>query len=68
MLEEADTRIIPHLYYEASNGHKRFVVVSNDTDAVVLILSYTHLLLSKGLKELWIKYGVSDNVRCLPMY
>ena len=68
MLEEADTRIIPHLYYDASKGHKRFVVVSNDTDVVVLILFYTHLLLSKGLHELWIKYGVGDHVRFLPMH
>ena len=55
MPEEADTRIIPHLYYEASKGHKRFVVVSNDTDVVVLILFTPIFFLAKD----YMNYGLS---------
>ena len=38
--EEADTRIIPHLYHAASEGYKHFIAKSNDTDDFALLLFY----------------------------
>ena len=57
-IEEADMRIIPHIAKSIESGLKNVVVVSNDTDACVLLLNYTPQLIESGLTELWLKYGV----------
>ena len=67
-LEEADTRIIPHIYYNILNGYKQIVVISNDTDVFALILFYMSLFFDKGIKELWLKFGTGSYTRMLPMY
>ena len=36
-LEEADIRVIPHIHKAVSNGVKLVMVLSNDTDVVVLL-------------------------------
>ena len=35
-IEEADHRIIPHIFWSIQQGHHSFVVISNDTDALNL--------------------------------
>ena len=50
-LEEADTRIIPHIII-FFDGYKRIVVISNNTDVFVLILHYMSLFFDKGINEL----------------
>ena len=67
-LEEADTRIIPDIYYNILNGYKQIVVISNDTDVFALILFSMSLFLDKGIKELWLKFGTGSYTRMLPMY
>ena len=43
-----------------SNGVERMVVLSNDTDVVVLLLFYIFDLLFLGLKECWIRVGTGE--------
>ena len=43
-IEEADMRIIPHIKWSALRGQSKITVVSNDTDALVLLLHYFHQL------------------------
>ena len=37
-LEEADLRIMPHVYDSVVSGTKSVVVLSNDTDVITLLL------------------------------
>ena len=46
--EEANSILISHIAWAAHNDSKRIVVISNDTDNVVLILRYIPELVSKG--------------------
>ena len=59
--------MIPHLSYTVSHGYQH-IVASNDTDVVVLILSYTYFYISKKLKKLWILYGTGVHKRYVPMH
>ena len=61
-------RIIPHIAKAIENGHKCTVVLSNDTDDVVLLLHYIHHFFSVGLSELWIRFGTSDMTRHIPIH
>ena len=67
-LEEADVRIVPHISKAIENGCKRVVVLSNDTDVVILLLNYIHHFSSIGLSELWIRFGTSDKTRHIPIH
>ena len=57
--EEADQRLIPHIHYSISQGVKRSVVISNDTDVFALGL---------GLQELWIIFGIGDKTGFLLLH
>ena len=67
-IEEADARIIPHVAFSIRSGTKRVVVLSNDTDVVVLLLYYFNQFLSMGVQQLWIKFGTGDNSRYIPIH
>ena len=67
-LEEADTWIIPQIYYNILNGYKRIVVILNDTDVFALILHYMFLFFHKGINELWLKFGIGIYTQMLPMH
>lgn len=67
-LEEADIRLIPHVYHAIINGHTKIIVISNDTDVFVLLLFYMAQYYTNGLKELWLKFGVGSNTRFLPIH
>ena len=54
-IEEADVRMIPHALHAVNCGASRVVILSNDTDVMVLELHYWNLLKDHGLKELWIR-------------
>ena len=49
-IEEADVRMIPHALHSVSEGASRVILLSNDTDIVVLGLHYRSLLKGHGLK------------------
>ena len=67
-LEEADTWIIPQIYYNILNGYKRIVVILNDTDVFALIFHYMFLFFHKGINELWLKFGIGIYTQMLPMH
>ena len=59
-LEEADLRIIPHAKWAVDKGCERLVILANDTDVVALLLYYADILITNGLKELWVQYGTGE--------
>jgi hypothetical protein len=67
-LEEADVRIIPHALHAARNGLQRLVVLSGDTDVFVLCLHFSNTLLSNGATEVWLRGGVGDKTRYIPIH
>ncbi|CAG9759889.1 unnamed protein product [Ceutorhynchus assimilis] len=64
-LEEADGRIILHSMDIACGSARRIVIRSSDTDVLVLAVSFFHKLQKKGLKELWVLFGVGKDRRYL---
>ena len=67
-LEEADVRIIPHIEKAIKNESKRIVVLSNDTDVFALLLHYSHSFFALGMTELWVKYGMGESSRYIPIH
>ena len=63
--EEADTRLLLHALHASRNGFKRLLIVTVNTDVVVLVL---HHFFSLDLQELWIEIGVGKNRRWLPIH
>ncbi|KAG1675185.1 hypothetical protein GQR58_014808 [Nymphon striatum] len=50
-IEEADVRLIPHVLHAANHGSTRIVILSNDTDVMVLALHYWDIFKHHGLKN-----------------
>ena len=48
-IEKADVRMIPHALHSVNGGSSRVILLSNDTDVVVLGLHYRSLLKGHGL-------------------
>ena len=67
-IEEADVRMIPHALHSVNGGASRVILLSNDTDVVVLGLHYWSLLKGHGLKELWIRADVGNSTRHIPLH
>ena len=67
-IEEADLRIIPHAIDCANNGSKRLVILSNYTDVTIVTLYYWSILQSIGHQECWVKFGVSNTTRYIPLH
>ncbi|KAG1707506.1 Ankyrin repeat and death domain-containing protein 1A [Nymphon striatum] len=67
-IEEADVRLIPHALHAANHGSTRIVILSNDTDVMVLALHYWDIFKHHGLKELWMRAGVGKTTRYVPLH
>lgn len=67
-IEEADVRMIPHAVHAVNSGASRVVLLSNDTDVMVLGLHYWNILKGHGLKELWFRAGVGNTTRYIPLH
>ena len=50
-IEEADLRLIPHDIHGVLAGTERIVILSSDTDVLVIVLSFWNLLNSHGLRK-----------------
>lgn len=67
--EEADLRIIPHIKWNLIYKYNsNCLVLSNDTDVVVLLLFYISNFIKFGLKNLWILFGKGDNKVYIPIH
>ena len=65
---EADMRIIPHLYWALNFEYDSFVVLTGDTDVLVLLLRYCAIFLRMKLKNLYIKIGTGTSTWYLPVH
>ena len=63
--KEADTRLLLHALDTSKSGFKRFLIVTVDTDVVVLALCNFFNL---DLQELLIEIGIGKNRRWLPIH
>ena len=67
-VEEADLGIPLHVYDCLKAGYKTCVVVSSDTDVIVRLLNHVPLFQEHNLQELWVRAGVGDTTRYLPLH
>jgi len=67
-LEEADVRIMPHVLHVIRTGIKRIVVLSSETDVLVLLLHFSQIFKTHGMVELWMRAGVGDSIRYTPVH
>ena len=58
--EEADTRMMLHLYHAAGQGHSEVFLRTVDSDLVVLAINIFHQL---RLSALWIGYGIGKHAK-----
>ena len=65
---EADVRVIPHLCWTLNFAYELFVVLTNDTDVLVLLLLYCAIFLKMKMKNLYIKIGIETTTRYLPVH
>ena len=63
--KEVDTRLLLHALDTSKSGFKRFLIVTVDTDVVVLALCHFFNL---DLQELLIEIGIGKNQRWLPIH
>ena len=62
-------QLVPHAIHAAQTGAKRLVILSGDTDVMVLALYFNTDLKTNGLSELWMHAGVGDStVRYIPLH
>ena len=66
--QEADQRIIPHLHKTVTEDCKKAIVLCNDTDVLALLLYYIHEFMSNELSELWMKFGIGESSRFIPLH
>ena len=57
-----------YINHIVQKSKKRAVVLSNDTDVVLLLLHYVHRSIDMGLAEMWISYCTGENIRFIPIH
>ena len=57
-----------HAMHAVKNGTCRIIVLSSDTDVFVMLMYYWDELHSHGLRELWVKTGIGDSTRYIPIH
>ena len=63
--EEADTRLLLHAYDAFLNGFKKILIITVDTDVVVIAL---HHFTKLNVEELWIEFGAGKSRRFIPIH
>ena len=66
-IEEADQRLIKHIHWSAVNGNQSFIVQSNDSDVLLLLVHYFKAFKMAELKCLRQMLGTGDNKRFVPV-
>ena len=69
-IEEADIRLIPHALHAEQYVIKYVVILSNNTDVVVLEIHYVCFSMFHCcvLIELWLRVGVGDTARYISLH
>ena len=65
--EEADALILHHVVHLLRCGFQNILVLSADTDVLVILLHFFFVLQELGLKELWVRSGIRESVRHIPV-
>ena len=58
--EEFDTRVMLHAANAVSHGYKRILIIANDTDIIVLGISFFSDI---GADKLWVSFGIGNKLR-----
>ena len=58
--EELDTRMMLHAANAVSHGYKRILIIANDTDIIVLGISFFNDI---GADKLWVSFGIGNKLR-----
>ena len=58
--EEFDTRVMLHAEKTISHGYKRILIMANDTDTIVLGISFFSEF---GADKLWVSFGIGKKLR-----
>ena len=66
--EEADTRMLLHLYDAVMDGHKTAYIRTVDSDVVVICIHLFHKLMHLELSELWIGFGTGKSYKDIPIH
>ncbi|KAK3864617.1 hypothetical protein Pcinc_029712 [Petrolisthes cinctipes] len=67
-LDEADLRVLLHVDDWAKNEYTKCIVLSSDTDVIVALLYHMQTFAKHDLQELWVRAGVGDKTRYLPLH
>ena len=67
-IEKADVRLIPHAIHAVPAGTERIVIPSRVTYVLVIALYFWNMLNSHGLHQFWMRAGVSDSTRYIPLH
>ena len=67
-VEEADDRLVLHCAWEVDHGNSRLLVISNDTDTIVLLLRFIPQFRERSLQELWVEFGSGVHMRHLTLH
>lgn len=54
--------------HAVKQGYKCIIVISSDTDVFILLMCYWSEMNAHGLEELWVKTGVADSTRYIPIH
>ena len=49
-------------------GVRRDIAHSNDTDVAVYLLYYIHYFINLDIEDFWIKFGIRDKSRHIPVH
>ena len=61
---EFDTRVMLHAANAVSHGYKRILIIANDTDIIVLGISFFSDI---GDDKLWVSFGIANKLRNIPI-
>ena len=65
---EADLTVILNIESSVKVNYKRLILLSNDTDVLIVVLHYMEYFTSIGLNELWMQFGTGKCTRFLPVH
>ena len=63
--EEFDTRVMLHAANAASQGYKRILIIANDTDIIVLGISFFSEI---NTEKMWVSFGMGEKLRYISIH
>ncbi len=63
--EEFDTRVLLHAANASSQGYNRILIIANDTDVIVLAISFFTEI---AAEKLWVTFGIGKKLRYVPIH